>query len=93
MLSETVILFNLRLSPFFYSFLSFGLVFFFLPSRGIEWLSLSCFLSFSHPNPGSSGLVRNEVLVLDLQTGQATHLRENKGEEPPIEAAKVSHLK
>ncbi|PIK52366.1 hypothetical protein BSL78_10734 [Apostichopus japonicus] len=61
--------------------------------RGIEWLSLSCFLSFSHPNPGSSGLVRNEVLVLDLQTGQATHLRENKGEEPPIEAAKVSHLK
>lgn len=61
--------------------------------RGIEWLSLNCFLSFSHPNPGSTGLVRNEMLVLDLQTGHATPLRENKGDESPVEALKVSHLK
>lgn len=65
----------------------------FVSFRGIEWLSLNCFLSFSHPNPGSTGLVRNEMLVLDLQTGHATPLRENKGDESPVEALKVSHLK
>ncbi|XP_071485424.1 WD repeat-containing protein 11-like [Diadema antillarum] len=61
--------------------------------RHIEWVSLTSFLSVSYPNPSSSGTVRNELLLLDMQTGRTTVLRENKGDEPPIEALRVSHLK
>ncbi|XP_071948596.1 WD repeat-containing protein 11-like [Antedon mediterranea] len=61
--------------------------------RGIEWINLNSFFSFSHPNPNNNGLVRNELLLLDLQTGRTTPLRKEKGEESPIEAVKVSHLK
>ena len=62
-------------------------------SRCIEWVSLSSFLSVSYPNPSSSGTVRNELLLLDMQTGRTTAMREHKGDETPIEALKVSHMK
>ncbi|XP_072042557.1 WD repeat-containing protein 11-like isoform X2 [Amphiura filiformis] len=61
--------------------------------RGIEWVSLCSFLSFSYANPPSSGVTRNELLLLDLQNGKTTQLRAHKGEEAPIEALKVSHQK
>ncbi|XP_022080580.1 WD repeat-containing protein 11-like isoform X4 [Acanthaster planci] len=61
--------------------------------RGIEWVSLTSFLSYSYPNPPSNGLVRNELLLLDLLTGRTIPLRGHKGDEAPIEAVKVSHLK
>ncbi|XP_038045535.1 WD repeat-containing protein 11-like isoform X5 [Patiria miniata] len=61
--------------------------------RGIEWVGLSSFLSYSYHNPPSNGLVRNELLLLDLLTGRTTPLRGHKGDEAPIECIKVSHLK
>ncbi|XP_033632855.1 WD repeat-containing protein 11-like isoform X3 [Asterias rubens] len=61
--------------------------------RGIEWVSLTSFLSYSYHNPPSNGLVRNELLLLDLVNGRTTLLRGHKGDEAPIEAVKVSHLK
>ncbi|XP_041477434.1 WD repeat-containing protein 11-like [Lytechinus variegatus] len=61
--------------------------------RCIEWVSLTSFLSVSYPNPSSNGMVRNELLLLDMQTGRTIPMREHKGDEPPIEALKVSHLK
>ncbi|XP_025096054.1 WD repeat-containing protein 11-like [Pomacea canaliculata] len=61
--------------------------------RGIEWTSLKHFISHAFPNPGPSGLVRNEVLFVDTISGRQTQLRANKDEETPIEQLQVSHLK
>lgn len=42
--------------------------------RGIEWVSLTSFLSFATSVPNNLGLVRNELQHVDLRTGKAhTH--------------------
>ncbi|PIK33261.1 putative WD repeat-containing protein 11, partial [Apostichopus japonicus] len=51
------------------------------------WYGAGFYSAVWHP------LQRVQYPYFVCKTGQATHLRENKGEEPPIEAAKVSHLK
>ncbi|XP_076467443.1 WD repeat-containing protein 11-like [Babylonia areolata] len=61
--------------------------------RGIEWASLKHFVSYAYPNPGPSGLVRNELLYVDTVSGRQTQLRTNKDEESPIEQLQVSYLK
>lgn len=61
--------------------------------RGIEWASLKHFLSYAFPNPGASGLVRNELLYVDTVSGKQTQLRTHKDEESPIDQIQVSYLK
>ncbi|KAG7462691.1 hypothetical protein MATL_G00187500, partial [Megalops atlanticus] len=62
--------------------------------RGIEWLSLTSFLSFATSAPNNMGLVRNELQHVDLPTGRCFAFRGERGnDEPPIEMIKVSHLK
>ncbi|XP_064605109.1 WD repeat-containing protein 11-like [Liolophura sinensis] len=61
--------------------------------RGIEWVNLNSFLSFSFPNPGTNNLVKNEVMLVDVVSGKMTPVRKYKGEESPIEFIKVSCLK
>ncbi|KAJ8316897.1 hypothetical protein KUTeg_004801 [Tegillarca granosa] len=63
------------------------------PVRGIEWSSLRSFLSFSYPNPGPSGLVKNDVVFVDICSGKTTPLRTNRDHESPIELLRISHLK
>lgn len=38
--------------------------------RGIEWVSLTSFLSFATSAPNNMGLVRNELQHVDLPTGE-----------------------
>ncbi|XP_056292287.1 WD repeat-containing protein 11 [Pseudoliparis swirei] len=62
--------------------------------RGIEWVSLTSFLSFATSAPNNLGLVRNELQHVDLPTGRCFSFRGERGnDEPPIEMIKVSHLK
>ncbi|XP_061914606.1 WD repeat-containing protein 11 [Entelurus aequoreus] len=62
--------------------------------RGIEWASLTSFLSFATSSPNNMGLVRNELQHVDLPTGRCFAFRGERGnDEPPIEMIKVSHLK
>ncbi|KAJ8346552.1 hypothetical protein SKAU_G00279530 [Synaphobranchus kaupii] len=62
--------------------------------RGIEWISLTSFLSFATSAPNNLGLVRNELQHVDLPTGRCFAFRGERGnDEPPIEMIKVSHLK
>ncbi|KAJ8248191.1 hypothetical protein GJAV_G00239350, partial [Gymnothorax javanicus] len=62
--------------------------------RGIEWLSLTSFLSFATSAPNNLGLVRNELQHVDLPTGRCFAFRGERGnDESPIEMIKVSHLK
>ncbi|XP_060943690.1 WD repeat-containing protein 11 [Limanda limanda] len=62
--------------------------------RGIEWVSLTSFLSFATSSPNNMGLVRNELQHVDLLTGRCFAFRGERGnDEPPIEMIKVSHLK
>ncbi|XP_048864245.1 WD repeat-containing protein 11 [Brienomyrus brachyistius] len=62
--------------------------------RGIEWVSLSSFLSFATSAPNNLGLVRNELQHTHLPTGRMFAFRGERGnDEPPIEMIKVSHLK
>uniref|UniRef100_A0A3Q3W4A3 WD repeat-containing protein 11 n=1 Tax=Mola mola TaxID=94237 RepID=A0A3Q3W4A3_MOLML len=62
--------------------------------RGIEWVSLTSFLSFATSAPNNIGLVRNELQHVDLPTGRCFAFRGERGnDEPPIEMIKVSHLK
>lgn len=37
--------------------------------RGIEWISLTGFISFATSTPNNLGLVRNELQLVDLPTG------------------------
>lgn len=39
--------------------------------RGIEWVNLNSFLSFSFPNPGTNNLVKNEVMLVDVVSGRS----------------------
>ncbi|XP_068597198.1 WD repeat-containing protein 11 [Brachionichthys hirsutus] len=62
--------------------------------RGIEWVSLTSFLSFATSAPNNMSLVRNELQHIDLLTGRCFAFRGERGnDEPPIEMIKVSHLK
>ncbi|XP_056326423.1 WD repeat-containing protein 11 [Danio aesculapii] len=62
--------------------------------RGIEWISLTSFLSFATSVPNNLGLVRNELQHVDLRTGRCFAFRGERGnDEPAIEMIKVSHLK
>uniref|UniRef100_A0A3Q2XFW3 WD repeat-containing protein 11 n=1 Tax=Hippocampus comes TaxID=109280 RepID=A0A3Q2XFW3_HIPCM len=62
--------------------------------RGIEWVSLTSFLSFATSSPNNMGLVRNELQHVDMPTGRSFAFRGERGnDEPPIEMIKVSHLK
>uniref|UniRef100_A0A8D0HKC0 WD repeat-containing protein 11 n=1 Tax=Sphenodon punctatus TaxID=8508 RepID=A0A8D0HKC0_SPHPU len=62
--------------------------------KGIEWTSLTGFLSFATSTPNNLGLVRNELQLVDLPTGRSTAFRGERGnDEPAIEMIKVSHLK
>ncbi|KAK3729030.1 hypothetical protein RRG08_005403 [Elysia crispata] len=63
------------------------------PVRGIEWSGLKTFLSFSHPNPGPTNLVKNELFSLDLTSGKQEQLRLNRDNESAIEMLAISHLK
>ncbi|GAB5578839.1 WD repeat-containing protein 11 [Prionailurus iriomotensis] len=61
---------------------------------GIEWTSLTGFLSFATSTPNNMGLVRNELQLVDLPTGRSIAFRGERGnDESPIEMIKVSHLK
>ncbi|XP_056147631.1 WD repeat-containing protein 11 [Lampris incognitus] len=62
--------------------------------RGIEWMSLTSFLSFATSAPNNMGLVRNELQHVDLPTGRCFPFRGERGnDESAIEMIKVSHLK
>ncbi|NXX92969.1 WDR11 protein, partial [Centropus bengalensis] len=62
--------------------------------KGIEWISLSAFISFATSTPNNLGLVRNELQLVDLPTGGSIAFRGERGnDEPAIEMIKVSHLK
>ncbi|EMP31677.1 WD repeat-containing protein 11 [Chelonia mydas] len=62
--------------------------------KGIEWTSLTGFLSFATSTPNNLGLVRNELQLVDLPTGRSIAFRGERGnDEPAIEMIKVSHLK
>ncbi|XP_064788042.1 WD repeat-containing protein 11 isoform X1 [Oncorhynchus masou masou] len=62
--------------------------------KGIEWVSLTSFLSFATSTPNNAGLVRNELQHVDLPTGRCFAFRGEQGnDEPAIEMMKVSHLK
>ncbi|XP_052100859.1 WD repeat-containing protein 11-like [Mytilus californianus] len=59
--------------------------------RGIEWCSLQSFMSFSYPNPGPTGQVKNEIVFVDVSSGKITHVRPNRDHESPIEILRVSY--
>ncbi|XP_075922520.1 WD repeat-containing protein 11 isoform X1 [Petromyzon marinus] len=62
--------------------------------RGIEWVSLTSFLSHASSTPNNMGLVRNELQLVDMSTGRSTPFRGERGnDEPPIDMIKISHLK
>ncbi|XP_043912007.1 WD repeat-containing protein 11 [Protopterus annectens] len=62
--------------------------------KGIEWASLTSFLSFATSTPNNLGLVRNELQLVDLPTGKSIAFRGERGsDEPAIEMMKVSQLK
>lgn len=63
--------------------------------RGIEWVSRRGFLSFAYPTTGgiSNGLVRNEIMLTDIDTGRSVPLRTNMDDESPVEALRASYLK
>ncbi|NXU90324.1 WDR11 protein, partial [Xiphorhynchus elegans] len=62
--------------------------------KGIEWISLTGFISFATSTPNNLGLVRNELQLVDLPTGESVAFRGERGnDEPAIEMIKVSHLK
>lgn len=62
--------------------------------RGIEWIGLTAFISYSHPNMVNSfGHVKNELVLTDLQSGRTKSLRADRSEESPIDMIRVSYLR
>uniref|UniRef100_A0A8C4QUC4 WD repeat domain 11 n=1 Tax=Eptatretus burgeri TaxID=7764 RepID=A0A8C4QUC4_EPTBU len=62
--------------------------------KGIEWVSLTAFLSYASSTSNNQGLVRNELQLVDLPTGRSMPFRGDRGvDEPPIEMLKISQLK
>ncbi|UYV81446.1 WDR11 [Cordylochernes scorpioides] len=61
---------------------------------GIEWVGLSAFISFSHPNlSASQGQVRNELAITDIHSGRSRSFRQDRSDESPIQMVRVSQLK
>lgn len=59
--------------------------------RGVEWVNHNLLLSYGHPSANSSGLVRNELAVLFMDTGKIVQLKKNdNGYHNPIVAVRVS---
>ncbi|CAJ0967654.1 unnamed protein product, partial [Ranitomeya imitator] len=52
--------------------------------RGIEWISLTSFLSFATSTPNNSGLVRNELQLVDLLTGSPVSSHSPKTYNTPV---------
>lgn len=64
------------------------------PVRGIEWVSLTSFLSFAYANLISvGGKVKNEIVLMSTKSGRVQQVRTDANEESPVCAIKVSHLK
>ncbi|XP_049521072.1 WD repeat-containing protein 11 isoform X1 [Dermacentor silvarum] len=64
------------------------------PVRGIEWVSLTSFLSFAYANLITVGSkVRNEIVLTSIQSGRVQQVRADANEESPVTCIKVSHLK
>lgn len=62
--------------------------------RGIEWVSLTSFLSFAYANLITVGSkVRNEIVLTSIQSGRVQQVRADANEESPVTCIKVSHLK
>ena len=75
--------------------------------NGIEWISFFSVITWSYytsnynsveSNYGSLNetnqqLVRNDIYLTDLRTGESKKLREGQGEESPIVKIKLSNLK
>lgn len=64
------------------------------PVRGIEWVSLTAFLSFACASLAAVGSkVRNEIVLTSVQSGRVQQVRADAKEESPITCIKVSYLK
>ncbi|KAM7302431.1 WD repeat-containing protein 11 [Ixodes scapularis] len=64
------------------------------PVRGIEWVSLTSFLSFAYANlTGVGGKVKNEIVLTSTGSGRVRQVRAEANEESPVCAIRVSHLK
>ncbi|KAI1300015.1 WD repeat-containing protein 11 [Halotydeus destructor] len=66
------------------------------PVRGIEWVSLNAFLSFSYPSlpRNFTGEVKNELFITEIYSGRSEAIKSDKSpNSSPIESVKVSHLK
>ncbi|KAL3183206.1 hypothetical protein MRX96_006965 [Rhipicephalus microplus] len=64
------------------------------PVRGIEWVSLTSFLSFAYANLVTVGSkVRNEIVLTSITSGRVQQVRADTNEESPVTCIKVSHLK
>ncbi|XP_013381759.1 WD repeat-containing protein 11 isoform X1 [Lingula anatina] len=61
--------------------------------KGIDWVSLTAFLSFAHSGISSSSQVKNELVLVNVQSGTVTQVRQNREEESPIELIAVSPLR
>ncbi|XP_046385283.1 WD repeat-containing protein 11-like [Ischnura elegans] len=60
------------------------------PVRGIEWTSLTTFLSYAHLGGAAA---RNELLLTEMLSGTSLAVRGERGEEPPIDMLRISPLK
>lgn len=70
--------------------------------NGIEWISSNSLILWSSPineslafqsNDSGSQLVKNEIILIDLRTGEFNKIRETAADESPIVSIKLSHLK
>lgn len=61
--------------------------------RGIEWAGLQSFMSYAYPEPNANGLVKNEILLVDIISGNETQVRVRRDEESPIYALRVSPMR
>lgn len=65
-----------------------------MKNRGIEWVNHNSILTWSYPNSSpSSNLVRNELRLTNIMTGYVQQLRQDRGDEAPVEIVRVSPLR
>ena len=62
--------------------------------RGIEWINQTSFASYAYTSFNSSGHVKNEMAITDIQAGKVTHLKRPDESESinhsPIDTIKIS---
>lgn len=59
--------------------------------RGIEWVNSYSILTWSYPNSSpNSSLVRNELRLTNILTGYVQPVRNDRGDESPVEIVRVS---